>query len=199
MRLFVAAAVQDGGEIEAALRGAIRRYGEVDVHPSGPYWKIPAYLEFNVELTPSGLVDECLAALRGLAPRGWYGEVWNRPTEGDSFLDPRVEWAWVHGEEAATPPRFGDGEIVVVGDCGDARAEGLVGVRAVVGGGAFIVPAPSDGFPYWSYAVMPEGRDEMICFSESDLERTGEDRPPEVTPSTCISVSVNGAITGYLD
>jgi hypothetical protein len=197
MRLFAEAAAQDSGEVAAVLKETLRRYGDVDVHQSGPYWKIPALLEFNVELTPHALVDKCLAAVRALAVHGWHEDVWNRPMAGDSLLDPRVTWAWVSGQEAASPPRFRDGEVVVVGDCRAARAEGLVEVRAVVGGSS--APAPDNGSPHWSYSIMPEGWDEMICFDEPDLQPTGGHQPPDVSPPTWISVSVNGDITGYHD
>jgi hypothetical protein len=106
MRLFAQAAAQDSDEIAAALMDALRRYGDVDVHQSGPCWKIPVKLEFNVGLTPHDRVDACLAALRAIAPHGWRDDVWNRPAAGDSFLDPRVDWAWILGEEASSTPRF---------------------------------------------------------------------------------------------
>ena len=163
----------------------------------GPYWKIPAKLEFNVELTPHDRVDACLAALRAIAPHGWRDDVWSRPAAGDSFLDPRVDWAWILWAEASSPPRFRDGEIVVVGDCQAAREEGLVGARAVVGG--LSAPAPDDGRPQWAYSVMPEGWDGMISFEELDLQPTGELQPLDASPPRWISVSVDGEITRYSD
>jgi hypothetical protein len=194
MRLFAEAAARDSGEVAAVLRDALSRYGEVDVQQGGPYWKIPTHLEFNVELTPHDRVDQCLATVRALAPHGWHEDVWNRPAAG-RLLDPRVTWVWIRGQEASSPPRFRDGEIVVVRDCQAARAEGLVDVRAVVGGSS--APDPHDGSPQWSYVVIPEGREEVTCFDEPDLQPTGEHQPPDDGAPTWISVSVNGEITGH--
>lgn len=195
LRLFAEAAAQDSGQVAAALRDTLCRYGAVDVRQSGPYWKIPSHLEFNVELTPHERVDQCLALLRSLAPNGWHQDVWNCSAADGPFLDSRVVWAWISGEEAPNPPRFRHGEIVVIADCQAAREEGLVGVRAVVGGST--APAPPDGSLHWNYAVAPKGCDEMICFDEPDLQPTDQHQPPDVSPPTRVSVSVNGEITGY--
>jgi hypothetical protein len=85
----------------------------------------------------------------------------------------------------------------VVGDCQAAREEDLIGARAVVGG--LSAPAPDDGRPQWAHSVEPEGWEGMISFEELDLQPTGKHQPPDASPPTWISVSVDGENTGYSD
>lgn len=94
-RLFVEAPLSRSADLAAALVRRLASYGTVEVRESGAYWKIPEYLELNVELTAHDTASTCIDHLQALEPAGWSGDVWNYRPEGPPFLFPEVRWAWL--------------------------------------------------------------------------------------------------------
>ncbi|MDR6319612.1 hypothetical protein [Actinoplanes couchii] len=92
LRLFAESSVDRSADLAAALVRSLAGYGAVHVRESGVYWKIPAYLEFNADLTSlPAAVDQ----LKALEPSGWSGDVWNHRPDGPPFLVPEIRWAWL--------------------------------------------------------------------------------------------------------
>ncbi|MFD9484147.1 hypothetical protein ACFWBX_09110 [Streptomyces sp. NPDC059991] len=159
--------------LSEVLASALSPHGEVLVTPKGRYWRTPEMLEFLVFLTPSGTTMDCLHAL-GFPqdPDGMWRD-WERPRDGGVFLHPAVYGVQVGEEEAAAPPLFKDGDIVVIRDCSDARAQRLVGTEAVVHSAGYDADQPDPLLRRWHHHVMPEGCDTLEPFDESDLRATG--------------------------
>lgn len=172
LRLFAEAPPDSTAEIASVLAQTLAIHGDVRLREHGPYWKMPEWLEFTVQLTPSGPVGACVDALRGAIPDDWCGDVWNRQADGQSFLHPAICWACLDSEEAPEPPPFASGEIVIIADCAQAHVENIVGVRAEVVGHS----APTSD-AQWGFAVRPAESDSVICLAESDLHPADEHAP----------------------
>ena len=135
----------------------------------------------------------------GTAATGWddspVSPAWARPGHGTTFLHPRLEWATVSPEQAATLPRYVDGDLVRILDCPAGRAgrAGLVGVEAEVSGHA----VPESEHDVWGYVVRPATWETVICLDEPELAPTGR-RAPErpVAPEVVVSVRPDGTVTG---
>ncbi|NUT34542.1 MAG: hypothetical protein HOV79_15865 [Hamadaea sp.] len=164
LRIFATADAARSAEVAAAIHAALDRYGAVRVTEAGPYWKIPADLEFTVDIEPPGPVADCFAAVCALTA-GWSDDVWNK-RDGLVFLHPAVSWAAIHQAEAAHLPALREGDTVVVRDGVAGRRDGLVGAQAVIEG----VGVPENLDAPWSYAVRPAGWETLIIFDEPDLK-----------------------------
>lgn len=193
LRLFAQAPPGDSAELAAALAQHLAGYGHAQVHEHGRYWKVPEYLEFSVELAPQGTADECVTALRAIDPAGWSDDVWNRRPDGPALWHPSVCWASIWSQEAATPPPFADGDVVIILDCPTARRERIVDAEAVVCGHA--APVVDARLAQWSFAVRLDSGDTFML-SESELVATGR-RATGGTAPTWISVTPDGQVTGF--
>jgi len=195
-RIMVRAAAHESEAIAVELGQMLERYGAVVVIERGPYYKDEELLEFDASLEPTGGVGECVAELTASAATGWddspVGAAWIRPDDGTAFLHPRLEWATVSPEEAATKPQHVVGDFVRVLDCPAARREALVGVEAEVCG--YSLPQSEDDV--WGYAVRPPMWDTLICFDEPQLAPTGR-RAPERQVTRIVSVRPDGTVTGH--
>ncbi|GIE90711.1 hypothetical protein Are01nite_71910 [Actinoplanes regularis] len=95
LRLFAEAPTARSAELASSLVRCLADYGAVRVHESGSYWKIPEYLEFNVDLMATGSTSACIDRLRALEPEGWSDEIWNHQSDGPAFLLAEIRWAWL--------------------------------------------------------------------------------------------------------
>ncbi|MFF4392824.1 hypothetical protein ACFY0G_39780 [Streptomyces sp. NPDC001552] len=195
MNIWAQASASDSAALTEALTTALSPYGEVLVTAKGPYWRTPEMLEFQVSLVPSGTTADCLHAL-GCAqdPDGLWRD-WEQPRDGGVFLHPVVYGVQVGEEEASAPPLFRAGDIVVIRDCADARAEGLAGAEAVVHSAGYDSDQPDPLLRCWYHYVMPEGRDTLEPFDENDLQATGRRVPATGQQPAHLSVSAEGVIT----
>jgi hypothetical protein len=175
---MVRAAAGEGEAVAVELGRALGRYGVAQVSVEGPYYKDETLLEFGATLEPRGRVGDCVDTLMAGAATGWNGSpegaVWARPCDGTTFLHPRLDWAALSPEEAATVPRYVEGDLVRILDGPEAGREGLTGVEAEVLGRS----APVGDNDVWTYAVRPVTRETVICFGEPLLAPTGH-RAPE--------------------
>lgn len=95
MRLFAEASTTRSAELASALTRCLASHGDVQVHEAGTYWKIPAYIEFDVDLAVAVSASVGVARLRAVAPAGWSGDVWNHQPGGSTFLLAEIRWAWL--------------------------------------------------------------------------------------------------------
>ncbi|MEU7603489.1 hypothetical protein [Streptomyces sp. NPDC041003] len=192
--IWAQASSSDIAVLSEVLTSALSPYGDVLVTPKGPYWRTPEMLEFQVLLVPSGSTWDCLQALGCTQdPDGMWRD-WERPRDGGVFLHPAVYGVQVGEAEAAAPPLFNDGDIVVIRDCADARAEDLVGAEAVVHGAGYDADQPDPLLRRWYHRVMPKGRSELEPFAESDLQPTGRHITTDLQRLAHLSVSAEGLI-----
>lgn len=196
-RIMVRASAREREAIAVELGHALARYGAVDVVERGPYYKDEQLLEFGAELEPAGRVRDCVAALKAGAATGWddspVGPAWIRLDDGTTFLHPRLEWATVSPQEAATLPQYVEGDLVRILECPAAMREGLVGAEAEVCGYA----EPTDDNDVWSYAVRPTRWETLICFDEPQLAPTGGRGPERPVTQQVVSVRPDGTVTGF--
>ncbi|MER6548452.1 hypothetical protein [Streptomyces sp. NPDC001250] len=141
---------------------------------------------FGAELRKGGLA--------GGDPDGMWRD-WERPRDGGVFLHPAVYGVQVGEEEAAAPPLFEDGDIVMIRDCADARAEGLAGAEAVVHSAGYDADQADPLLRSWYHHVMPEGRDTLEPFDESDLQATGRRVTVDEQRPAHLGVSAEGVNT----
>ncbi|MCX5207662.1 hypothetical protein OG897_40465 [Streptomyces sp. NBC_00237] len=194
--LWVQAPVEDGPALAQALAAVLAPHGEVQVTSNGPYWRTPEMLEFSVLLTPVLSTTDCLHSLGCTQDVDGMWQDWERPHhKGAVFLHPAVYGAQMGEEEAATAPAFQRGDIVVIRDCADARAEDLVASEAVVHYPSYDSGQPDPLLRNWFYQVMPRGRDRLEPFDEHDLQPTGRCIPADEEAPVHLSVSTKGVIT----
>lgn len=99
LRLFVEVSPSRSAEVAAALTRRLAHLGNVRTADLGRYWKIPEYTEFDIEVTPTGNVSACVAAIRALQPAGWSGDAWTSHPDGPKFLLPQVRWVWLTSDD----------------------------------------------------------------------------------------------------
>ena len=99
LRLFADAPFRRSTELAAALTRRLADLGDVQVAQLGSYWKVPSYIEFEVEVTLTSVVPGGVADIRKLEPAGWSGDVWNHEPGGREFLLPEIRWAWLTADD----------------------------------------------------------------------------------------------------
>lgn len=195
--LWVEAPPSEGAEFASFFRDALAVHGEVEVSAPEQSERRPGWLRFGVEVTPHGSTAACL---RELGFR--FDEIggWEWPGDGGAFLHPAVrpDCVTADKEEAAAPPRFRTGDVVRVGDCTEAREEGLVGAEVAVGSSHYLDPDAPPTHRTWDCMVhrLTDSEELEVCpyLPEHALTPTG--RWVELYDGTTITVSRDGEVLG---
>lgn len=191
LALWAEATPQEEPKLTEHLHTALAPHGTVVVHARGPFHRTPEMLHFEIDLTPDGSAPDCMRAL-GFTwndDSTWNNE-WERPVCGGVFLHPAVYGAQAGEMEAAAPPRFETGDVVLVRDSDATRLLGLADAEVTVGHPEY----DHDTDPArrtWYYSVRVEGQDESEYVDEADIEPTG--RNVQVYRER-ISVNTNGVL-----
>jgi hypothetical protein len=160
-------------DIVEHLTGVLGRYGRVLQVTADERGYVVA------ELEPPGTPDDCIDALKATASKRWdmapEGPSWQRTADGPTFLHPDMDWVTLSADEAATLPRFAEGdEVRIATIITSTNYEHLLGRTATVTSSCY-----SHRKEQWLYVVYPSGERGPHQFAEPELTS-----PSEAPPAT---------------